>query len=208
MKTRLCHLKGEDQKEPQGFPWPKYLQEAALAGVLVGEWNRLGFLPLTPQPGALVQDMACPNPKAAPGSFGNRFFGNWLALDEDHKKYSVPCCERSRIPLTTHASPLILLNPLELMVPLPSTYTSFRDFHISSPPSLAPSSLQKHEHCAPRSKPPPNNAKGMLWVVFRGERCGHLESRGTLDPCSCATVFTEVLSHFALSLKQDRLLKP
>lgn len=76
------------------------------------------------------------------------------------------------------------------------------------PPSLAPSSLQKHEHCAPRLKPPPNNAKGMLWVVFRGERCGHLESRGTLDPCSCATVFTEVLSHFALSLKQDRLLKP
>lgn len=119
-----------------------HLQEAAWAGVWagVGEWNWLGFLPLTPQPGALVQDMACPNPKAALGSFVHRFFGNWLELDEDHKKYSVPCCERSGNPSTTHASPLILLNPLELTVPLPSTYTSFRDFP-SFPPTLTSSPL-------------------------------------------------------------------
>lgn len=29
MKNRLCNLKGEDQKEPQGFSWPKYTLEKA-----------------------------------------------------------------------------------------------------------------------------------------------------------------------------------
>lgn len=29
MKTRLCHLKGEDHKGPQGFPWPKYTLESS-----------------------------------------------------------------------------------------------------------------------------------------------------------------------------------
>lgn len=152
--------------------------------------------------------MACTNPKAALGSFVNWFFRNWLELDEDHERDSMPCCESpetSRQPMFLHCFCSTLWNSWCLFhqhIPHLETFTT------SHPPSLAPPSLQTHEHCAPRLKPSPNNVKERLRVVLRGGRCFHLKSRRKLHPCSHVTALMEVLSHFALNFKQDRLLKP
>lgn len=152
--------------------------------------------------------MACTNPKAALGSFVNWFFRNWLKLDEDHERYSMPCCESpetSRQPMFLHCFCSTLWNSwclFHLHIPHLETFTT------SHPLSLAPPSLQKHEHCAPRLKPFPNNVKERLWVFLKGGRCFHLKSRRKLDPCSHVTALMKVLSHFTLNFKQVRLLKP
>lgn len=78
----------------------------------------------------------------------------------------------------------------------------------SSPfPPVLPS-IQKHQHWAVKSKSSPNHVQEIPGIVFMGEIFSHLKSSRKLGPCSCGTALTEVLSHFALNLKQDRLPKP
>lgn len=138
MKTRLCNLKGEDLKESQGLLWPEYKLEKALlppGGSLSRGLSRLengtGWI------SALRPSTGCPC--AGYGLYKLEGSPGWICRLILYKPVrtlvkimrNTPC-HAVWVPETpwqpVFLTPLSVLNPLKLVVPLPSTYTSLRDF--------------------------------------------------------------------------------
>lgn len=214
MKTRFCNLKGEDLKESQGLLWPEYKLEKALpppggslSRGLGWRTEQGGFQHFAPQPGALVQDMACTNWRVALGGFADwssisrleRRWRSWEILHAMLCEFQKPCDNPC---FSLHYLCSTLWNLWCLFhqhIPHLETFKNFL-------PTLTRASLTtKTWTLCSQMKTIPKQCQRDTLSSFLGQRCCHLKSRKKLDPCSRVTALMEVLSLFALNFKQGRL---